>query len=370
MMERFTEGHVLFNAGEFIIPAVTVLMTVYNGLPYLPAAMASILGQTFDNFEFLIIDDCSTDQSRQTILSYRDPRIRLIENEKNLNQTRSLNRGLAETRTELVVRMDADDISHPQRLEKQMDYLKRHPEVIAVGTHLRYIDARGKVTGKFEFPEHDISLRWMQLFDCPVSCGAVMFKRSVIWEKCGGFDPSIRYAQDWELWSRVLPGHRLANIPEKLVDVRQHSGASSSAAFAPMLEEQRRIIRENPRRILGIENDSDEWLDKVEMLLDKRLERPVDRLDVIETLFKRFCELHDEAENNPDILKILSRQYLEVLYYTRFPWQLQLIKRLRSSLSKTPRAVPFFFEELRSAARQIPSHLKYWVPRNFFGANV
>ena len=370
MNERYTENRVLFNAGELMMPSVTVLMTVYNGLPYLHAAIESILSQTYDDFEFLIIDDCSTDQSRQTILSYEDPRIRLIENDRNINQTRSLNRGLAETRTELVARMDADDISHPQRLEKQVDYLKRHPEVAAVGTQLRFIDAQGMVTGKFEFPEHDLPLRWMQLFDCPVSCGAVMFKKSVVWEECGGFDPTIRYAQDWELWSRVLPRHRLANIPEKLVDVRQHPGASSSAAFVPMLEEQRRIIRENPIRMLGMENDSEAWLDNVDILLDKRLKRPIDRLEVIEALFRRFCEHYDQAEQNPDILRILSRQYLKVFYYTRFPWHLLVVKRLRSAFLRTPKAGFFFFKELRSAARQIPGHLKYWVPRNFFGANV
>ena len=256
-----------------MMPAVTVLMTVYNGLPYLHAAIESILDQTFKEFEFLIINDCSTDDSRQAILSYQDPRIRLIDNPENLNQTLSLNRGLSETWTELVARMDADDISHPQRLEKQMNYLMRHPDVVAVGTNLRFIDAQGRVIGRFEFPEDDLPLRWMQLFDCPVSCGAVMFRRSVIWDKFGGFDPPIRYAQDWELWSRVLPEHLLANIPEKLVDVRQHGGASSSAAFVPMLQEQHRIIRENPKKILEMGDKSSEWINQIEILPAKRLEK-------------------------------------------------------------------------------------------------
>ena len=352
------------------MPAVTVLMTVYNGLPYLHAAIESILDQTFKEFEFLIVNDCSTDESRQVILSYQDPRIRLMDNPENLNQTLSLNRGLSETRTEFVARMDADDVSHPQRLERQMQYLARHPDVVAVGTHLRFINAQGEVTGKFEFPEDDLPLRWMQLFDCPVSCGAVMFRRSVIWDKFGGFDPSIRYAQDWELWSRVLPEHLLANIPEKLVDVRQHRGASSSAAFVPMLQEQHRIIRENPKRILGMEDKLPEWINQIEILLAKRLENPEERVDVIDALFRRFCERYPEAENNTEVLRILAGQYLEVLYYARFPQQLQAFKRIRTSLYESPKTAAIFLKELLLAVRMIPIRLKYWIPRSLFGVDV
>ena len=352
------------------MPKLTVLLTVYNGLPYLHDAIESILAQSFKEFEFLIVNDCSTDDSRHAILSYQDPRIRLIDNPENLNQTLSLNRGLSETRTEFVARMDADDVSHPHRLEKQMDYLWRHPDVVAAGTHLRFIDVQGKVIGKFEFPEDDLPLRWMQLFDCPVSCGAVMFRRSVIWDKFGGFDPTIRYAQDWELWSRVLPEYTLANVPAVLMDVRQHPGASSAAALAPMLEEQHRIIRENPKRILGMEDMSPDWIDQVEILLSKRLEKPEDRVDVIDYLFRRFCERYPEAENNTDVLKILARQYLEVLYYARFPRQLQAFKRLRSSLSESPKTAAIFLKELLLAVRMIPSRLKYWVPRSLLGADI
>ncbi|RJQ28953.1 glycosyltransferase [Candidatus Parcubacteria bacterium] len=349
---------------------LTVLMTVYNGLPYLHAAIRSILDQTFDNFEFLIVNDCSTDDSRKAILGYSDPRIRLIDNRENLNQTRSLNRGLAEIRTELVARMDADDVSHPRRLERQMDYLARYPEVAAVGTHLRFINSRGDVIGGYEFPEEDLPLRWMQLFDCPVSCGAVMFKRSIVWEKLGGFDPSIRYAQDWELWSRLLPAHRLANLPEKLVDVRQHAAAASSAAFAPMLEEQRRIIRNNPQRLLGIEDPAGAGLARIEILLEKRLTEPGVRMDVIDTLFRLFCRRHIGAETHPGVLRILSRQYLEVLYYSRFPRQAQAAARILASVLQSRETAVSFFRTLQNAASQIPGHLRYWIPRSFMGADI
>jgi len=298
------------------MPEVTVLMAVYNGMPYLPLAIESILVQTFSDFEFLIVNDCSTDNTRDVILSYDDPRIQLLDNEENIKQTRSLNRGLEHARTELVARMDADDISHPRRLEMQVAYLRDHPEVVAVGTNLRWIDQTGKVTGLWIRPEHDLALRWMQLFVCPIAGGAVMFRKSVVWDKLGGFDPSIRFAQDWDLWSRVLPEYKLANVPDLLIDVRQHPGQDTTAQSSLIREEERRINRANPRRILGITDDSEEWLSKVDNLRATRLSDPEDRLEVIRAFFERFCTLYPTAHSNPEVLKILWKQYRRVLYET------------------------------------------------------
>ena len=95
-----------------------------------------------------------------------------------------------------------------------------------------------------------------------------------------------------------------------------------------------------------------------------------DRLDVIEILFKRFCEIYAGAENDQWVLRILARQYLEVLYYSQFPKQLQVLRRFWSSLSQSPQISAPFFYELRSAVKQIPGHLKYWIPRNLLGADI
>jgi len=111
-------------------PLVTVLMPVYNAERFLSEAMDSILNQTLINFEFLIIDDGSHDSSLKIIRSYDDPRIRLVQNEKNLGISATLNKGINLASADLIARMDADDISYPERLQKQYDYLKR--------THTRY----------------------------------------------------------------------------------------------------------------------------------------------------------------------------------------------------------------------------------------
>jgi len=297
---------------------VTVLMTVYNGRPYLPLAIKSILNQTFSDFEFLIVNDCSTDDTRDVILSYDDPRIRLLDNDENIGQTRSLNRGLACAQGELVARMDADDISHPKRLEMQVAYLHAHPSIVAIGTNLRFIDHTGRVIRQYMRPKHDLALRWMQLFECPISCGAVTFRKSIIWDILGGFDPSISISQDWELWSRVLPEYKIANLPDLLLDVRKHVACVTAVARDAAIEEQRRICRSNPHRILGIAEDSEEWLRKVEMIMPWPNDHPDLRLEVVEVLYDRFCALYPIALEDQDILRELSRQYLRAAEESRF----------------------------------------------------
>ena len=346
---------------------VSVLMTVYNGMPYLPLAIESILKQIYSDFEFVIVDDCSSDDSRETIQSYGDPRIRLIRNEFNIGQTQSLNHGLSNIDTPLVARMDADDISHECRLEKQIRYLEEHPDVVAAGTNLRTIDPEGNEIGNYSFPEKDLTLRWMQLFDCPVSCGAVMFKKQIIWDRLGGFDPSIRYAQDWELWSRVLPEHRLANVQEYLLDVREHPGASSVASNRRMLDEQFRINRMNPDRILGMRDRSEDWLQKVDTLLSKKVVKPADRLEVINVYFDRFRQLYPDASNDPTILNILAQQYLKLLYHCDVRFLPGAFRRLMHTWAQSSANFRKFPQQCLKSTGEIPGHIKYWIGRNIFG---
>ena len=118
-------------------PLVTVLMAVYNGEKYLREAIESILDQTYTNFEFLIINDGSSDRTEEIILSYNDKRIRYIKNEQNLKLIASLNKGLDLAKGEFIARMDADDISLPERLEKQINFLEKHPEIGLLGSWVR-----------------------------------------------------------------------------------------------------------------------------------------------------------------------------------------------------------------------------------------
>ncbi|GAB1545569.1 hypothetical protein NUACC21_82450 [Scytonema sp. NUACC21] len=202
------------------MPKVTVLMAVYNGERYLQEAIESILNQTFLDFEFLIVNDGSIDSTREIILSYNDPRIRLVNNDNNLGLTRSLNKGLQLAKGELIARQDADDISEPERLAKQVAFLERHREVVLVGTWYKEIDAYGKLIGDRQLPCDYIQIRWGLLFYCPFVHSAVMLRKSTVLEHIGFYDESLVYAQDYELWCRIARHLVVANLDEYLLKLR------------------------------------------------------------------------------------------------------------------------------------------------------
>jgi glycosyltransferase involved in cell wall biosynthesis len=206
-------------------PLVTVLMAVHDGADYVGEAVDSILAQTFTDFEFLIVDDGSTDGTPALLARVRDPRVRVVRNDVNLGLTRSLNHGLSLARGALVARQDADDRSHPRRLAAQLAFLDREPDVVVLGTQGRYIDARGRVRSVAPWPKSTSSLaiRWQLFFDSPFIHTSVMFRKAVIWTELGGYDESFVTSQDFELWSRLdARGCTMRNLPAALVDFRVH----------------------------------------------------------------------------------------------------------------------------------------------------
>ncbi len=210
-------------AGE---PLVTVLMTVHNGEPFLAEAVKSILGQSFSNFEFVIVNDASTDNSADLIAGWGDPRIRLVRNLSNLGQVRSLNIGLRLARGRYVARLDQDDIARPRRLEHQADYLEAHPDAALVGTWCRFIDHAGHPVGYFRPPsEHDAILEAMARMN-PFVHSAVMFRRNPV-IAAGGYPENYPYSMDFALWLTLGETFRLANLREELLDYRVHPSSVS-----------------------------------------------------------------------------------------------------------------------------------------------
>src|SRR3989338_5377469 len=161
-----------------MVPKVTVLMTVYNGERYLRECMDSVLNQTFKDFEFLIIDDCSADGSKGIVKSYRDDRIQLIENEKNLNQVRSLNIFLEDACGIYVARMDQDDIMASDRLRRQVDFLEKNRDISVVGTWGEVIDENGRVFTRARLPLNNEEMIGNVLF-----CGYFLMHPSVAFRK-------------------------------------------------------------------------------------------------------------------------------------------------------------------------------------------
>jgi glycosyltransferase involved in cell wall biosynthesis len=205
-------------------PKVSVVMPVYNGELYLREAIDSILNQTFSDFEFIAIDDCSTDGSVAIIQSYTDPRIRLITNSVNRGVRFIANQGNQLAQAEYIARMDCDDISFPQRLAKQVEYLDRHPDIAVIGAQSIYIDTNGNVTDNqdiYQPPVEPSSMKWTASYECPFVNPSVMYRKQILCVELGGYDENATFAEDYEIWLRLLKNnYQGANLPEILVKYR------------------------------------------------------------------------------------------------------------------------------------------------------
>lgn len=202
-------------------PKVTVLMSVYNGEKYLNEAIDSILGQTFKDFEFLIINDGSTDKAGEILESYNDPRIKIINNDKNIGLTKSLNKGLRLARGEYIARQDADDISMPERLEKEVEFLESHHNYAVVGTFAKIINENSKILYFLERPVEDLKIRERFKKDNCIIHGSSMIRRACLLDM-GFYNELMIRSQDYELWLRLSKKYCLANIPKYLYMWRKH----------------------------------------------------------------------------------------------------------------------------------------------------
>lgn len=280
-------------------PRVTVLMPVYNGAAYLRQAVDSILSQTLADFEFLIVNDGSTDDSRAMVTSYRDPRIRILDNPENIGITRSLNRGLAEARGELIARQDADDVSHATRLAKQTAFMDAEPGVVALGAQARSISIHGKTIRTYGWDKlrSDQGLRWQIMFDSAFVHTSVMFRRSIVWGTERGYDETFITSQDFELWSRLSRRNKLRNLPDVLVDVRQHPKSVSANYKEDKIARIRGVLRANLGANLPDYPNPEDWVELWIRLNNQRV--------------------HTFRDGNLGVLGHILR--IRSMYLTRFP---------------------------------------------------
>lgn len=214
------------------MPAITVLMAVRNGEPYLQAAVESILNQTYGDFEFLIVDDLSTDNTREIIRGYNDRRIRLLSLERNVGQTAALNRGLHEVTTDWVARMDADDFSAPLRLERQMATLQSDSSIGCVGTFAwTFTDDPSKSDSVMKRPVGHDAIMSALLWSAPIIHGSIIASTRTM-KEAGGYNERYRYSADLDLYDRLLRRCRSANVPEPLLGIRRHPGQDSHSTKA------------------------------------------------------------------------------------------------------------------------------------------
>jgi glycosyltransferase involved in cell wall biosynthesis len=236
-------------------PKVSVLMSVYNGSRYLKESIDSILNQTFTDLEFIIIDDCSTDDSGEIISEYaeKDQRIVLIKNPENIGLTKSLNKGLKIAKGEYVARQDADDISLPERLTKQVSLLNKEPEVALVSCNIALIDPDGNPIEKQIRACHpDLVSLHLLFYNHLGGHSQVIFRRELV-INLGGYCESFRYSQDYELWCRIDKVGRIYILPEILLQQRRHNQSITLAKASEQEAYALSIVQNNISQLIGKE---------------------------------------------------------------------------------------------------------------------
>lgn len=207
--------------GNYLMKAISVIMSVHNGEQYLEEAVESVLGQNFKDFEFIIIDDASTDSTNKILSFFKDERIRLIKNNHNLGLTKSLNKALKLATGKYIARMDADDICYKERFEKQVHFLEFNKNIGICGSAISYIGDTKMISQPFPLTQDRIKIATLSYN--PFAHPTVMWRRALFENFNFYYNEDYKTAQDYELWSRVVYSIDSANLEEKLLKYRVHT---------------------------------------------------------------------------------------------------------------------------------------------------
>ncbi|MBL0309835.1 MAG: glycosyltransferase family 2 protein [Bacteroidetes bacterium] len=270
---------------EAQIPAITVLMPVYNAAAFVGEAIESILCQTFTDFEFLIINDGSTDDSEKIIFGYQDSRIRYIKNESNLRLIATLNKGIELARGKYIARMDADDISLLERLQIQFDFMERHPEVVLCGSWYEAVGLKSQLV-KYVGGHQQIMLK--MLYQCHLCHPTVVFRKKVVDSFQQKFDRSYLHAEDYEFFTRIGETHQLDNIQQVLLKYRHHVSSVSSSNRQIQFDNSTRIKKHLFSRLgMRVSNRQLEVFRKIaEHNYEKSMDFVVESRELLEDMFQ------------------------------------------------------------------------------------
>ncbi|MCV2349266.1 glycosyltransferase [Paucibacter sp. Y2R2-4] len=247
------------------LPTVTVVMPVFNGAAYLAQAIDSILAQTFEHFELLVIDDGSSDKSAAIAAAYLDPRLKLVRNEGNKGLPYTRNRGIELARGEFVAFLDSDDVALPARLERQVEFLRANPSISGIGASAQPINADGTVSGAdWVCPGDSAYCKASLLFKAYINTSTFFVRRHIL-EHCK-FDPEILLAEDYDLYIRLSERCNLLNLPDRLVQCRVHTSNITRTKKEQLIRSQLVINRRQIERLGIIPTDE-------QVLIHRHIER-------------------------------------------------------------------------------------------------
>jgi glycosyltransferase involved in cell wall biosynthesis len=236
-------------------PRLSVIMTVYNDLRFIDAAVASLLRQTYEDFELIIVDDGTGQPEIFSRLAALDTRVRVVSCEQNIGNCAAANRGIIDSRGEIIARLDADDIADPHRLTQLMTLFNSDPDIGLVGSWAKWMSEEGEPQELWRWPLTDLDIRWTILFQSPICHTSSAYRRNCF-DRAGGYNPAMRQSGDHDLWWRMLDQCRAQSIPEPLVQVRRNP-RGLSANNPPNWRQRTEHLRRRAWARLGVRYDAD-----------------------------------------------------------------------------------------------------------------
>jgi glycosyltransferase involved in cell wall biosynthesis len=218
---------------------ISIIVAVHNVEAFLDECIRSMVGQTYRNIEIVLVDDGSTDDTAQIVAGYDDPRICYYKNEKNMGIVYTLNRAYSLCRGEYIARMDADDISLPERFARQVEFLDANPDVAVLGTNCETFDDNGPLYSGWS-ATNPAQMKVDLLFSCGVAHPSVMMRREVI-QNLGGYDLNFEGMEDYDLWCRVAENHGVTTLADILFRYRVHSGQVTKNPSEKYMERLRKL---------------------------------------------------------------------------------------------------------------------------------
>jgi len=303
-------------------PTVSVLTATYNSADLIAETVSSILAQTFGDFEYVIVDDCSTDGTPDVIRGFDDPRIRLYVNERNLGISENRNKGLSLCRGRYVAYTDQDDISAPRRLEAQVAYMDAHPEAVMAAAESDVIrDGRIEIDPPMNMPSH--LLHWHLMTKSPIRHSSIMLRRDVLMEHGVVYRKQFPYAEDYDLYHVLMDIGELHVVPEKLLRYRYYGGNASIVKKREMTESGWNFLHEQWRKYLGDTVTYDDIKSVWKMMTEGKPADDLAELDRVGALYERLLHAyldrhagrHDEARRH-DVHRMASEVWLRAVFRT------------------------------------------------------
>lgn len=294
---------------------VSVIIPAYNVERYIGTCLRSMLDQTYVHQEILVVNDAATDNTLSVIKSFTDPRIRIIENETNLGLAASVNKAIQQAKGLYIARMDADDVAHPQRLQKQVEFLEQHADVSIVGTAMQSI---GYSNYLHEFPETHEACKPHLLFNVCFGHPSVLVRKSVFDNPENLYHEDLRqYSEEYELWCRLVDKIRFANLPEALLEYRTFEPAEKNDAEQKRKENSFTIRKNFIAAQLGEQSEKDyQYHDNISNL---RKAKDMEELSVWLTWLERCIQLNNKykAFDSRALQSELSKRAFELRYWNK-----------------------------------------------------